>query len=142
MPDIGGKLSAARISLILSGDTVSPERIAEVLDYQPTRLVRKGQLVSRLPALKAAESEWRHAVPLTKPLEHDADLDNFLQELIGKKPLLKQLEAEGMRVTLRLYVQSDSVQMVYQLTPETIQMLAQLGMTLEVSSLSWGEIGG
>lgn len=47
-----------------------------------------------------------------------------------------------MRVTLRLYVQSDSIQMVYQLMPETLELLSRLGLGLEVSSLSWGEIGG
>lgn len=45
-----------------------------------------------------------------------------------------------MRVTLRLYVQTDSIQMVYQLAPETMALLAALGMPLEVSSLSWGEV--
>ena len=117
MAELGGKLSAARISLILSGEACSFEEIEKTLGYKPTRLVKKGDLVSRLPALKAAESEWRHAVPLSKPLGQDDDCDGFLHELIAKKPLLDQLTARGMRVTLRLYVQSDSVQMVYQLMP-------------------------
>ncbi len=138
MAQLDGQLSSARISLILSGDSCEPAEVENLLGYQPTRLVRKGELVSRLPALKAAETEWRHAVPLTRPIGRDDEMDSFLRELIEKKPLLEQLEAKGMRVTLRLYVQSDSVQMVYQLTPETLQLLARLGMPIEVSSISWG----
>lgn len=54
MAELGGKLSAARISLILTGESRTPEEIEAVLGYQHTRLVKKGDLVSRLPALKAA----------------------------------------------------------------------------------------
>lgn len=140
MAQLEGRLSAARISLILSGDPLDPEQVSSLLQYEPTRLIRKGDLVSRLPALKAAENEWRHAVPLTDPLGHDSQLDSFLHELIGKKKLLSQLQEQGLRVTLRLYVQSDSVQMVYRLTPGTLSLLTELNMPLEVSSISWGEM--
>lgn len=74
MAQLDGMLSAARISLILSGESCTPQEIEATLGYTATRLVHKGDLVSKIPALKAAESEWRHAVPLTKPLGRDDDL--------------------------------------------------------------------
>ena len=49
--------------------------------------------------------------------------------------------AKTYRVTLRLYVQSDRAQIAYRLMPETLTRLTSTSLPLDVTSLSWGEIG-
>ena len=38
-------------------------------------------------------------------------------------------------------MQSDYAQMAYQLMPETMEKVVAIGLPLNVSSLSWGEVG-
>ena len=54
---------------------------------------------------------------------------------------LKDMETKGISVKLRLYVQSDYAQMSYRLMPETLSRLVATGLPLDVTSMSWGEIG-
>jgi len=131
----------ARVSLVVTGEAITANEITEEMGLQPTTIWKKGESFNGMPTMLVENSEWRHAVQLSKPIGHDADLDDFLEYLIAHKSALKKLIAGGMTVVLRLYVQSDAVQMVYQLMPGTLRLLSDLGMTLEVSSVSWGDAG-
>ena len=54
---------------------------------------------------------------------------------------LRELEDGGISVKLQLNVQSDYAQMSYRLMPETLSRLVATGLPLDVSSMSWGELG-
>ncbi len=129
-----------RFALLVTGDGLPMDTVSELLALTPTRTVRKGDLLNRLPEIRAERDEWILRMPLTTPLATDSALNNLLSHLNRRQAQLTQVTGLG-EVTLRLSVQSDTAQMTYRLMPQTLTGLAELGLPLEVSSVSWGEVG-
>ena len=134
------RMTQARFSLIVEGEGLPFDEIGTTLGLEPTRIIRKGDVLNRLPLIEAATDEWTYTVALCTPVGVDSQLNHFLAELILHQDELAELSRDWT-ITLRLYVQSDYAQISYQLMPETLQRLVALGLPLDVSSLSWGEIG-
>ena len=70
----------------------------------------------------------------------DGNLHTMLRHLKERMPQIQQVCQMG-EVLIRLSVRSDHAQIVYNLMPETLAELAEIGLPLEVSSVSWGEVG-
>lgn len=134
------RLSGARFSLIVEGEGLPTEAIGKALELEPTRIIRKGDTLNRLPLIQATADEWTYTVPLTSPHGVDSQLNHLLAHLIMHQEALSDL-GRDWKFTLRLFVQSDYAQIAYQLMPETLQRLVALGLPLDVSSVSWGEVG-
>ena len=130
-----------RFSLILEGNDLPAEVIEQKLHIQPTRIIRKGDVLNRLPLMVAEHDEWAHTIDLTNADNTDTALNDLLAQLIVNAAALKELAENGMSVKLRLYVQSDYAQMAFRLMPETLQRLVATGLPLDVTSMSWGELG-
>ncbi|MGN0972781.1 MAG: DUF4279 domain-containing protein [Aristaeellaceae bacterium] len=133
-------VNEARFSLIVQGEGLDVDRIESSLGLKATRMIRKGEELNRLPLVVAPEDEWVHAVPLTEPEGADGEWNALLSRLLERREQLNALK-QTYQVTLRMYVQSDYAQMAYQLMPETMEKVVALGLPLNVSSLSWGEVG-
>ena len=133
-------LDTARFSLIVEGDGLPMEEISKALELEPTRVIRKGDTLNRLPLIEATADEWTHTMPLSSPDGVDTQLNDLLARLILHQTTLADL-ARDWKITLRLFVQSDYAHIAYRLMPETLQRLVALGLPLDVSSLSWGEVG-
>lgn len=131
----------SRFTLILEGNDLPVERIGETLKLQPTRVIRKGEVLNRLPLMVAEQDEWDLTIDLSDTQGTDTALNDLLAQLIVHAGDLKAFAEEDISVKLRLYVQSDYAQMSYRLMPETLTRLVATGLPLEVSSMSWGEIG-
>lgn len=138
---MSNSVGESRFSLILEGDDLSTEEIARKLSIQPTRVIRRGDVLNRLPLMTAEYDEWTHTIGLTNSQDTDAAMNSLLAQLILNTEVLKELADSGVKVKLRLYVQSDYAQMSYRLMPETLSRLVATGLPLEVTSISWGEIG-
>ena len=130
-----------RFSLILEGNDLPAEVIEQKLHIQPTRIIRKGDVLNRLPLMVAEHDEWAHTIDLTNADNTDTALNDLLAQLIVNAVVLKELAENGMSVKLRLYVQSDYAQMAFRLMPETLSRLVATGLPLDVTSMSWGELG-
>lgn len=130
-----------RFSLILEGNNLPVAQIEQALNIQPTHIIRKGDVLNKLPLMIAEYDEWAHTINLTNSQNTDAALNNLLAQIILHTGKLKELSEGGVKVKLRLYVQSDYAQMSYRLMPETLTRLVASGLPLDVTSISWGEIG-
>ena len=133
------RLNTARFSLIVEGDGLPVNDIGAKLELEPTHIIRKGDVLNRLPLIEAATDEWTYTIPLDSPEGVDTQLNHLLAELILHQEALNEL-VQHWKVTLRLFVQSDYAQIAYMLMPETLQRLVAIGLPLDVSSLSWGEV--
>ena len=133
-------VNEARFSLIVQGDGLDVNRIESSLGLKATRMIRKGEELNRLPLVVAPEDEWVYAIPLTEPEGADGEWNALLSLLLERRAQLQALRST-YQVTLRMYVQSDYAQMAYQLMPETMEKVVAIGLPLNVSSLSWGEVG-
>lgn len=130
-----------RFSLILEGTDLPADDIGKALGIQPTHIVRKGDVLNKLPLMIAECDEWGRTIDLTNSQDTDTALNDLLAQIILHTGDLKAFAEQGISVKLRLYVQSDYAQMSYRLMPETLSRLVATGLPLEVSSMSWGEIG-
>ena len=133
-------VNEARFSLIVQGDGLDVNRIESSLWLKATRMIRKGEELNRLPLVVAPEDEWVYAISLTEPEGTDGEWNALLSRLQERREQLNALK-QTYQVTLRMYVQSDYAQMAYQLMPETMEKVVAIGLPLNVSSLSWGEVG-
>lgn len=133
-------VNEARFSLIVQGDGLDVNRIESSLGLKATRMIRKGEELNRLPLVVAPEDEWVYAISLTEPEGADGEWNALLSRLQERREQLTALK-QNYQVTLRMYVQSDYAQMAYQLMPETMEKVVAIGLPLNVSSLSWGEVG-
>ena len=133
-------VNEARFSLIVQGDGLDVNRIESSLGLKATRMIRKGEELNRLPLVVAPEDEWVYAISLTEPEGTDGEWNALLSRLQERREQLNALK-QTYQVTLRMYVQSDYAQMAYQLMPETMEKVVAIGLPLNVSSLSWGEMG-
>lgn len=138
---MSNNVGVARFSLILEGDDLPAERITQDLHLEPTRVIRKGDILNRLPLMTAECDEWTRTIDLSNVDNTDTAMNDLLAQLIVQNAALKALMEIGIRVKLSLYVQSDFAQMSYRLMPETLSRLVATGLPLEVTSISWGELG-
>ena len=133
-------VNEARFSLIVQGDGLDVAMIESRLGLKATRMIRKGEELNRLPLVVAPQDEWVHAISLTEPEGADGEWNELLARLLEHREQLHALR-DTYQVTLRMYVQSDYAQMAYQLMPETMEKVVAIDLPLNVSSLSWGEVG-
>ena len=130
-----------RFSLVLEGNDLPAAEIEQKLGIKATRVIRKGDVLNRLPLMTAENDEWAHTIELTNAESTDTALNDLLAQIIVHTGELKAFAERGIKVQLRMYVQSDYAQMSYRLMPETLSRLVATGLPLEVSSMSWGELG-
>ena len=125
---------------MITGSGMDMDKISGMLDMQPTRVIYKGDLLNRLPEIIANEDEWILITQLENPQGRDDILGGLLKKLISKKKELSEIAGFG-QVRLRLRVQSDYVEVSYSLMPETVELMCELGLPLDISTVSWGEVG-
>lgn len=130
-----------RFSLVMEGNDLPAADIEQKLGIKATRVIRKGDVLNRLPLMTAETDEWAHTIELTNAESTDTALNDLLAQIIVHTGELKVFAERGIKVQLRMYVQSDYAQMSYRLMPETLSRLVATGLPLEVSSMSWGELG-
>ncbi|MBQ2928998.1 MAG: DUF4279 domain-containing protein [Clostridia bacterium] len=130
-----------RFSLVMEGNDLPAAEIEQKLGIKATRVIRKGDVLNRLPLMTAETDEWAHTIELTNAESTDTALNDLLAQIIVHTGELKAFAERGIKVQLRMYVQSDYAQMSYRLMPETLSRLVATGLPLEVSSMSWGELG-
>ena len=140
MKETGAKIGEARFALLLTGQDLPIAEAEALLGLRPTRIVRAGEIINQVPEVRAEHDEWVCAIPLHHPMSGEPALDALLRALGEHKAGLESLSGR-CQVSLRLYVQSDYAQVNYILTAGTLGLLAELGLPLEVSTLSWGETG-
>ena len=133
-------VETGRFSLMIRGEALSTEELEQGLGLAATSLVRQGELLNRLPRIEAADDLWVHEIPLSAPDDTDSGLNDLLEQLLAHRTFLLE-QAKTKQVTLRLYVRSSRAHITYSLMPETLQKLNEIGLPLELSSLSWGEFG-
>lgn len=129
-----------RFSLMIEGADLPAEEIETRLHIAATQIIRKGDVLNRLPLVVAHSDEWAHTISLTNAESTDTALNDLLAQIILHTSDLKAFAERGMSIRLRMFVQSDYAQMTYRLMPETLSRLVATGLPLEVSSMSWGEI--
>ena len=134
------KINHASLALMVIGANLPLDEITNTLGIEPTKLIHQGDILNRLPLIVAGEDEWIYAQELESPQGRDEIMRTILEKIAQSRDGLEKVKQYG-EVRLRLHVQSNYAQMAYCLMPETLSDLARIGIPLDISSVSWGEIG-
>ena len=134
------KINQASLTLMVVGANLPLDEITKILGIEPTRVIRQGDVLNRLPQVIAGEDEWLYIRELESPQGRDEIMKGILEQIRRCRDGLEKVKQCG-EIRLRLRVQSDYAQMAYCLMPETLQDLASIGLPLDITSISWGEVG-
>ena len=78
-----------RFSLMIRGEALQKQELAEKLSLIATGLIRKGELLSRVPRIEATEDVWVYEIPLTAPEGEDTALNALLETLLARRNFLE-----------------------------------------------------
>ena len=140
MADYFRNISESQFSLIICGENLPFDEFTAKTGVKPTKVIRKGDLLSRLPEVVSQEDAWYHSVSLSQPGERDPIMLGMLETIASAKDYLLSLQEQGKKVILRLTVNSDKAVMGYRLMPATLTALEKIGLPLDVTSVSWGDM--
>ncbi|MDO4484309.1 MAG: hypothetical protein Q4C54_07735 [Clostridia bacterium] len=132
-------LAEGRFALVVRGKDLPFEKLNGLFELEDIRSVRKGEQINYLPLIVADEDEWVGSIELTTPKAEDTKLNALLAQMIVKKDELLSICGDNS-VILRLSVRSDRAQIAYMLMPETLGRIVAVGLPVELTSLSWGEV--
>lgn len=108
-----------RFSMIICGDNLPVAEIENKLELKATRLVHEGDILNRLPEIRATSDEWVHTIQLDSPDAEDKELNKLLSHLIHRKETFTAISTQ-YKTVLRLYIRSDKAMIAYRLMPETL----------------------
>ena len=123
--------------LIVSGEGINFQEVSNSLKLESTETRIKDEVLNKLPLIVSEEDCWQYEIELADNEGLDPRMQALLQALEAAADALRTLR-EKHAVTLRLYVQSDYAKIFYRLVPDTLRRLADIGLPLEVSVVSWG----
>ena len=125
-------------SLIIKGDNLDFDLIEETLKIKVSEKRRKGEIVNRV--IGAVQDDFiRFDEKVSGKYNPDKTLISLLNKLVNHEVFLKNLSQKAF-VFINCYVQSDYAQINYVLSAKALNMIAQLGIGLEISIFSWGGV--
>jgi len=131
-------IDAWTFSLMIKGDPLSFVSIENRLSLTPTRLTRKGQIVSKVIG-PAISDVWVHEVQREGQETQSETLKRLVKKLSPHRLFIRDL-AHSAEVRIRCFVQSDYAQVGLELEPEAIAELAHLSVKFDIAILSWGGV--
>ena len=129
----------AELALMIRGDGLDVPQLNTALALEPTRIIRRGDQLNRLPPIYAREDSWAYIRPLSEFEGRDEVMNALLTHLLNHWDALKEI-AQTYTVELELSIRSDKAHISYRLMPDTLQKIVALGIPLNVSSVSWGDV--
>lgn len=125
-------------SLVITGEKLDFDDINRMLKLQPSKLVRKGEIRSKVIG-EALHDIWSYEIKSEVNGEPDKTLKHLLGLLLPANNYIKEL-SKSVDLYLKCYIQSDYAQIGFGISPEVLNKLAEIGVRLEFSILSWGGV--
>ena len=125
-------------SLIIRSDFINFDDVNDNLAFKDVSVIKKGDLVSRVFG-KSEMDVYIYEKKILYKDEKSRELFSFLDELLERKDFLLKYSRE-YDVVVRIYMQVSDAQIYFEMQPQIIEKLNKLGLPIEVSILSWGEV--
>ena len=125
-------------SLIIKGDNLDLDLIAETLEITVSEKRKKGEIINSI----IGEIQYdfiRFDEKMDGKYNPDKTLTGLLNKLMANEAFLKKL-SEDACIYIDCFVQSDYAQINYVLSSKTLSKISQLGIDLEISIFSWGGV--
>ena len=125
-------------SLIIKGDNLDLDLIAETLEITVSEKRKKGEIINSI----IGEIQYdfiRFNEKLGGKYNPEKTLTTLVDKLMNHEMFLKNLSTDAC-IYLKCFVQSDYAQIDYVLSSKTLNKISQLGIDLEISIFSWGGV--
>lgn len=125
-------------SLIITGDNLDLDLIEDTLNIKASEKQKKGEIFNSI--IGEVQYDFiRFDEKMYGKYNPNETLIILLNKLIENKNFLKDLSKKAC-IYIKCYVQSDYAQVNYMLSPNALNKIAQLGLGLQISILSWGGV--
>lgn len=128
--------AVGRCSILINSEAVSADTISELLGVVPTRMVKKGKLLSKALNTYAPRNGWFYDVVCENLEEINVSL-----QVVAKLCLLcnEKLRAyDDVDIKIRCFINSELAQVGFGISAETLAMLADTHKEFEITMFSWG----
>lgn len=123
-------------SLIIRGNSLDIEVISRHINLQPTKIKRKGELVTSKQAM--IDDYWTYKVEFDNS-EFENAFETFLIDVMPSNEFMKNIAITN-EVYIFFSLRSNLGQMGFELNPTILKALANMNIKLEVHILSYGEV--
>ncbi len=116
------------------------EQITSILNIQPSKIIKKGEILSKKPYLKSKSFVWELQ---TERIRDCSDIDNHIEDFFSKYPsIIENLEYlnNHTKIRFRISIVSVFAQVGFSLNTKSIELLRKLKVPCEISLLSWGGV--
>ena len=116
------------------------EQITNLLNIQPSKVIKKGEILSKKPLLKSKSYVWHLE---TERIRNCDDIDNHIEDFFSKYPSVienSEYLNDHTTVRFRISVVSDFAQIGFSLNTKSIELLNRLNVPCEFSLFSWGGV--
>lgn len=125
-------------SLIISGDNLDLDLIEKTLKITASEKIKKGEVFNSV--IGESQSDFiSFDEKMNGKYNPDKTLMALLDKLADSEEFLKKLNQKAC-IYIKCFVQSDYAQIYYTLSAITLKKIAQLGIGLDISILSWGGV--
>ena len=125
-------------SLIISGDNLDLDLIEKTLKITASEKIKKGEVINSLTG-ESPKDFISFDEKMKGKYNPDKTLMILLDKLMDNEEYLKNLNQKAC-IYIKCFVQSDYAQIYYTLSAMTLNKIAQLGIDLDISILSWGGV--
>lgn len=131
-------INSGNCSLVIRGDNLNLVEIEENLHIKPSRIVRKGEVISKTIG-ESQYDVWVFEIGFGENKIPDKALEEILSTISSSKTYLQSL-ISTVDIKIKCYVQSDYAQFCFEISPNVLKELASMNIKLEISILSWGGV--
>lgn len=125
-------------SLVIFGSALDFYNITETLKIQPTRIIKKGEIISKVLGTTEYDT-WIYQSELEKGKPLIEHLEAIKLKLENKVKEIKSIE-EKNTIIVRCSYHSNLAQGSIILSPNIMSFYANINIPIEISTLSWGEV--
>lgn len=118
--------------------TLTNEEINNLLKLSATKIVNKGQIISKALKKSAESDKWIYKEEVIGGEEPSQTLIRLLNRL--EKDKMKYIIKSCTDAVIGLYLNSDYGQLGLELSTENIEILSKLNIRLEIHILSFGMV--
>lgn len=114
--------------------------IEENIGIEATKVIKKGQSIVRLENRLAPYDIWLYEIKIFSEREFFMPLVKLLSDLQPYSKYIDEIRKKYDQVTINCYLRSEYAQIGFEITPEIINMLQKLGLSINFHILSFGGV--
>ena len=131
-------ISSGSCSLLIRGENLDFNDIANNLLIIPTKIIKKGDTISKSIG-RSQYDIWDYEIKFNENRTLDDTLASLLNTIEPFKIYLHGL-TDISDIFIKCYLQSDFAQINFDISPKVLKKLGNMNIKFKISILSWGNV--